>query len=151
MKWVIIQYSSTVYRDHGGYGFLALKYHPKTSLIFTLWHLGSIHRLGIAKLKNVFRSFLTHSYSTMLLHNIVHIITSLPSNKAWISLVLKKIWLSLRWMSVSNRIPSDLRFCCHQSPGSGEANHRDSHYHFDLLVGDQGKLERIGILQIDFL
>jgi len=28
--------SSTVCRDHGGKGFLALKYHPKTSLIFTL-------------------------------------------------------------------------------------------------------------------
>ena len=35
--------------------------HPKTSLIFTLWHLGSIRRLCIAKLKNVFGSFLTHS------------------------------------------------------------------------------------------
>ena len=28
----IIQYSSTVYRDQGGYGFLALKYHPKNQL-----------------------------------------------------------------------------------------------------------------------
>ena len=32
----------TVNRDHRGQGFLALKYHPKASLIFTLWHLGSI-------------------------------------------------------------------------------------------------------------
>ena len=32
----IIQYSSTVYRDHEGLGFLAPKYHPKTSLIFNL-------------------------------------------------------------------------------------------------------------------
>ena len=56
---LIIQYSSTVYRDHGGQGFLAPKYHPKTSLIYfvTSRHYG----LGIAKLKNVFRSFLTHS------------------------------------------------------------------------------------------
>ena len=30
----IIQYSSTVYRDHEGLGFLAQKYHPESSLIF---------------------------------------------------------------------------------------------------------------------
>ena len=38
----IIQYSSSAYRDHKGLGFLVPKYHPKTSLIFTLWHLGRI-------------------------------------------------------------------------------------------------------------
>ena len=38
------------YRNHEGLGFLAPKYHPKTSLIFTLWHW-----LGTIKPKNVFR------------------------------------------------------------------------------------------------
>ena len=32
---IIIQYGSTVYRDHGSYRFLALHHHTKTSLIFT--------------------------------------------------------------------------------------------------------------------
>ena len=32
----IIQYSSTVYKDHEGYGFLAPKYQPKTSLMYLL-------------------------------------------------------------------------------------------------------------------
>jgi len=32
----IIQYSSTVYRDHDGLGILVPKYHPKTSLILIL-------------------------------------------------------------------------------------------------------------------
>ena len=57
----IIQYSVVLYRDHGDQGFLVLKYHPKTGLTFTLYHLSSIAKLGIAKLKNVSRSFLTHS------------------------------------------------------------------------------------------
>ena len=42
MMMIIIQYNSTVYSDHKGLGFLAPKYHPQTSLIFTLWHLGRI-------------------------------------------------------------------------------------------------------------
>jgi len=35
-KLIIIQYSSIVYRDHGVLGFLAQKYHPKISLIFSV-------------------------------------------------------------------------------------------------------------------
>ena len=31
----IIEYGSTIYRDHEGLGILAQNYHPKTSLIFT--------------------------------------------------------------------------------------------------------------------
>jgi len=38
----IIQYGSTAYRDNEGLGFLAPKYHPKGSLIFTLGNLGRI-------------------------------------------------------------------------------------------------------------
>ena len=38
--WKQCVISSTIYRDHEGLEFLAPKYHPKTSLIFTLWHLG---------------------------------------------------------------------------------------------------------------
>ena len=30
------------YKDHEGLGILAQNYHPKTSLIFTFWHFGSI-------------------------------------------------------------------------------------------------------------
>jgi len=61
MQKLIIQYNSTVYRDHGGLGFLALKYHPKASLIFSYFVTSRQYRLGIAKLKKVFRSFLTNS------------------------------------------------------------------------------------------
>ena len=38
----IIQYNSTVDRDHKGLRFLAQNYHPKTTLIFTFCHLGRI-------------------------------------------------------------------------------------------------------------
>ena len=38
----LLSYSTVVlYRDHEGLGFLAPKYHPKTSYN-TLWHLGRI-------------------------------------------------------------------------------------------------------------
>ena len=65
----IIQYSSTVYRDHRGYGFLALNYHSKNQLDIYLV-TSRQYKLRIAKLKNVFRSFLTHSKK--LLWNFKH-------------------------------------------------------------------------------
>jgi len=47
-------------RDHGGFGFLAQKHHPKTSLTFLLQQFGCIGNdcLGITKLKNIFRLIL---------------------------------------------------------------------------------------------
>ena len=57
---VIIQYSTTVYRDYGSYGFLFPKISPQNQL--DIYFVTSRqYSLGIAKLKNVFRSFLTHS------------------------------------------------------------------------------------------
>ena len=39
---IIIQYSSTVYKDHKGLVFLSPKKSPQNNLTITLWHLGSI-------------------------------------------------------------------------------------------------------------
>jgi len=36
IQYYLIQYGSTVYKEHEGLGFLTPKYHPKTNLIFTL-------------------------------------------------------------------------------------------------------------------
>ena len=59
-KEIIIQYSSTVYRDHKGLGFLAPKYHPKNQL--NIYFMTSRQDwLGIAKLKSAFRSTINPS------------------------------------------------------------------------------------------
>jgi len=59
--WLIMQYSSTVYRDYGGYiGISCPKLSPQNQLNIYFVTFRQ-YRLGIAKLKNVFRSFLTYS------------------------------------------------------------------------------------------
>jgi len=73
-----IQYSSTVHRDHEGLGFLVPKYHPKISLIFTLWHLG---RIGY-KPKNVFRSTVNPSMKlTWIFYWLTYYYLLIPSDK----------------------------------------------------------------------
>ena len=54
---VIMQYSSTICRDHEGQGILTPNYHPKTIYFLTVWE----YWLGIAQPKNVFRSILNSS------------------------------------------------------------------------------------------
>ena len=65
----LLSYSSTVYRDYEGLGFLAVKYHPKNQLI--IYFL--ISWFGIAKIKNVFRS--TINPSTKFFKNILFLLT----------------------------------------------------------------------------
>ena len=50
----IIQYGSTVYKDHEGLGFIAQKHHPNQLDIYFV--TSRKDWLGIAKPKNVFRS-----------------------------------------------------------------------------------------------
>ena len=61
---LIIQCSSTVYKDHEGLGFLVPKYLPQNQL--NIYFVTSTQDwLGIAKPKNVFRSIINPSAKLM--------------------------------------------------------------------------------------